>query len=49
LAAFRAGLGIEERKMVLGIVFPYFLLLFSGGETLNNFQARFPETMGNEK
>ena len=35
--------------MVFGIVFPYVLLLFSGGETLNNFQARFPGTMRNEK
>ena len=29
--AFRAGSGMEERKMVLGVVFPYLLLLFSGG------------------
>ena len=29
--------------------FPYLLLLLSGGETLKNFQARFPGTMRAEK
>ena len=29
--------------------FPYLLLLFSGGETLKNFQACFPGTMRAEK
>jgi hypothetical protein len=43
LAAFRAGSGIEERKMVLGIVFPYLLLLFSGGETLTDSRLVFLE------
>jgi hypothetical protein len=33
-AALREGSGKEETKMVLGIVFPYLLLLVSGGETL---------------
>jgi len=29
--------------------FSYLMLLFSGGETLKNFQARFPGTMRVEK
>jgi hypothetical protein len=31
--------------MVLGIVFPISYCRFRGGETLHNFQARFPGTV----
>jgi hypothetical protein len=42
-AAFRAGSGKEERKMVPGIVFLLSCCCFRGGETLHNFRLVFPE------
>ena len=46
-AAFRAGSGKEERKTVSGIVFPYLLLLFSGGETLIKLPGSFSRNYAN--
>jgi hypothetical protein len=40
-AALRAGSGKEERKIVSGIVFPYLLLLFSGGRDVIKLPGSF--------
>jgi hypothetical protein len=43
------GADREQEENGVRNSFPYLLLLFSGGETLKNFQARFPGTMRAEK
>jgi hypothetical protein len=43
------GADREQEENGVRNSFPYLLLLFSGGETLKNFQARFPGTMRVEK
>jgi hypothetical protein len=43
------GADREQEENGVRNSFLYLLLLFSGGETLKNFQARFPGTMRVEK